>query len=144
MSSASVSNQSFTVVQRPKGVPADDVFKLEDAPTPKAAAGQIVAKALFTSVDPYLRNRLDVIQIPGPMVSGQVGEVVESQNDKFKVGDKVFYCQSHAQHQTDTALVAVALARALSHSPLLAVCLLVQMAHGLACKWLIPPTLSLS
>lgn len=98
MSSAS-SNQHFTVVQRPKGVPSDDVFKLEDCPAPKASAGQIVSKALFISVDPYLRNRLDSIPVPGPMVSGQVGEVIESQNDKFKVGDKVFYCQSRTQHR---------------------------------------------
>lgn len=96
---SSSSNQEFTVAQRPQGLPDDKTFKLESKDVPAAADGQIAVKALYISVDPYLRGVLGHTPVPGPFVSGQVAEVVESKSNDYKAGDKVFFYGRWARFQ---------------------------------------------
>lgn len=71
-------------------------FKLVQTQTATLTAGQVLVRHHFMSLDPYMRGRMNdsksyaVPQALGQtMGGGTVGEIVESQNEKFKVGDKV-------------------------------------------------------
>ncbi len=89
-------NQQIHLDNRPTGEAMISNFKMVESQTPALAAGQVLVRHHFMSLDPYMRGRMNdsksyaVPQALGQtMGGGTVGEVVESQNDKFKVGDKV-------------------------------------------------------
>lgn len=89
-------NQQIHLDNRPTGEALASNFKLVAADTPPLQAGQVLVRHHFLSLDPYMRGRMNDSKsyaIPQPlgqvMQGGTVGEVVESQNPKFAVGDKV-------------------------------------------------------
>jgi NADPH-dependent curcumin reductase CurA len=89
-------NRRLLLVSRPKGEPTASNFALEEKPVPALRAGQVLVQHHYLSLDPYMRGRMSEEKSyaePQPlgkvMLGGTVGEVVESQNDHFKVGDKV-------------------------------------------------------
>lgn len=91
-----IENRMWTLAARPKGFPQNSDFALKTGPIPKAGDGQAVVRSTYLSVDPYMRGRMnearayaDPVAIGGTMVGGTVGEVVESKNPKFAVGDTV-------------------------------------------------------
>jgi NADPH-dependent curcumin reductase CurA len=89
-------NKEIRLASRPAGMPAAENFQLVDAEVPALNEGELLARTLYISVDPYLRGRMREGRsyIP-PFEVGQViescciGEVVESRNDKFQKGDIV-------------------------------------------------------
>jgi NADPH-dependent curcumin reductase CurA len=91
-----MTNRKFTLAARPVGMPKQSDFKLVETPVPSPNAGEMVVKSLYISVDPYMRGRMNdaksyaaPVEIGGVMVGGVVGEVIESNNAKFKAGDIV-------------------------------------------------------
>jgi NADPH-dependent curcumin reductase CurA len=89
--------RQWLFVKRPSGQPTADSFRLVDAPIAPLADGHIRVQLHYLSVDPYMRGRMDDVRSYAPpqaldevMQGGGVGEVIESRNPKFKVGDKVF------------------------------------------------------
>ncbi len=89
-------NKQIHLDNRPTGEAMTSNFKLVESQTPALTPGQVLVRHHFMSLDPYMRGRMNdsksyaVPQALGQtMGGGTVGEVVESQNDKFKVGDKV-------------------------------------------------------
>jgi hypothetical protein len=89
-------NKRIVLASRPKGWVTEDNFRLETAPLPKPAEGEVLVRNLWLSLDPYMRGRMDDVKsyvkgvdLGGVMVGQTVGEVVESRNEKFKQGDKV-------------------------------------------------------
>ena len=81
---------------RPAGEAVASNFKLVTSETPALADGQVLVCHHFLSLDPYMRGRMnDAKSYTAPqalhevMGGGTVGEVIESRNDKFLVGDKV-------------------------------------------------------
>ncbi len=89
-------NRRLLLVSRPKGEPTVDNFSLEEEPLPDLRAGQVLVRHHYLSVDPYMRGRMSEEKsyaAPQPlgqvMIGGTVGEVVDSQSARFKVGDKV-------------------------------------------------------
>ena len=90
------SNKQIYLDNRPTGEAMASNFKLVESQTPALTAGQVLVRHHFMSLDPYMRGRMNdsksyaVPQALGQtMGGGTVGEVIESHNDKFKVGDKV-------------------------------------------------------
>ena len=90
------SNKQIHLDNRPTGEAMASNFKLVESQTPALTAGQVLVRHHFMSLDPYMRGRMNdsksyaVPQALGQtMGGGTVGEIVESMNDKFKVGDKV-------------------------------------------------------
>ena len=88
--------QKIVLASRPQGQVSPDNFRLEEAPVPGINDGQILIRNHFLSLDPYMRMRMEDVksyaapqEIGAVMVGGTVGEVVESKNPKFAVGDKV-------------------------------------------------------
>lgn len=89
-------NRRFVLAKRPVGLPTEDVFRLEETPVPEPEDGEIVAKTLYLSLDPYMRGRMNdapsyvpPLQIGEVITGGTVGEVVASKADGFGDGDIV-------------------------------------------------------
>lgn len=96
MSQSMHQNRRFLLASRPHGEPTADNFRLETVPTPQPAAGQVLLRTVYLSLDPYMRGRMsDVpsyappVQIGEVMVGGTVSRVVTSQHPDFKPGDWV-------------------------------------------------------
>jgi NADPH-dependent curcumin reductase len=86
----------MVLASRPKSEVVADNFRLEQAPIPVLKDGEVLIRNHYLSLDPYMRGRMeDVKSYAAPqalgdvMIGGTVGEVVESKNPKFAVGDKV-------------------------------------------------------
>ena len=89
-------NKQIHLDNRPEGQATASNFKLVVTDTPALTAGRVLVRHHFMSLDPYMRGRMNdsksyaVPQALGQtMGGGTVGEVVESMNDKFAIGDKV-------------------------------------------------------
>jgi NADPH-dependent curcumin reductase len=89
-------NQQILLDNRPTGEAVASNFKLVSSDTPALADGQVLVRHHFMSLDPYMRGRMnDAKSYAQPQALGEVmgggtaGEVVESKNPKFSVGDKV-------------------------------------------------------
>ncbi len=77
-------------------MPKQSDFQLVSEPLPQLLDGQLLVRTQYLSVDPYMRGRMngvrtyaDPVDIGQVMVGGAVGEVVESRNPKFSVGEIV-------------------------------------------------------
>jgi NADPH-dependent curcumin reductase len=89
-------NQRVVLASRPEGWVTEGNFRLEAAPLPELQDGEILVKNLWLSLDPYMRGRMSEsksyvkgVDIGEVMVGQTVGEILESKNPAFKVGDKV-------------------------------------------------------
>ncbi len=89
-------NHQILLVSRPQGVASADNFKLVETPLQPLADGHVRVRNHYLSLDPYMRGRMNDSKsyaTPQPlnevMIGGTAGEVVESKNPKFAVGDKV-------------------------------------------------------
>ena len=89
-------NQRIVLASRPRGEISADNFRLEDAPVPPLAEGELLVKNLWLSLDPYMRGRMDDGKsyaqpqaLDKVMEGGTAGEVVESRHPDFKPGDAV-------------------------------------------------------
>jgi NADPH-dependent curcumin reductase CurA len=89
-------NQRIVLASRPEGWVTPDNFRLEKAPLPPPADGEVLVKNLWLSLDPYMRGRISAgksyvkgVDIGEVMVGQTVGEVVESRNTSLKPGDHV-------------------------------------------------------
>lgn len=92
----SSNNRQFVLAARPVGLPKESDFKLVETPIPTPQENQFVARALYLSVDPYMRGRMNdvksyapAVQIGEVMVGGVVSQVTESKHPGFQVGDIV-------------------------------------------------------
>jgi NADPH-dependent curcumin reductase CurA len=89
-------NRQFVLASRPTGIPEESNFKLIETPIPDLKDGEFLARAMYLSVDPYMRGRISQaksyaagVEIGGVMVAGGVARVVQSKNPNFAVGDIV-------------------------------------------------------
>jgi NADPH-dependent curcumin reductase CurA len=89
-------NRQFVLASRPTGIPEESNFNLIETPIPALKDGEFLARAMYISVDPYMRGRISQaksyaagVEIGGVMVAGGVARVVESKNPNFAVGDIV-------------------------------------------------------
>ncbi|GAC1526376.1 MAG: NADP-dependent oxidoreductase [Ramlibacter sp.] len=90
------SNRQILLDSRPQGEAIASNFKLVDSQTPALQDGQVLVRHHYLSLDPYMRGRMNEGKSyaqPQPlgqvMQGGTAGEVVESRNQKYAVGDKV-------------------------------------------------------
>jgi NADPH-dependent curcumin reductase CurA len=89
-------NMQVLLASRPVGWVTEENFKIVNTPVAKPAEGQILVRNHYLSLDPYMRGRMNDTksyaakqELDQVMVGGTVGEVIESKNPKFKVGDIV-------------------------------------------------------
>jgi NADPH-dependent curcumin reductase CurA len=78
------------LVRRPKGIPVPSDFAITEVSVPEVADGEVQVEALWMSVDPYMRPRLDADQpLDAPLLGGGFGRITQSRNERFKTGDLV-------------------------------------------------------
>jgi NADPH-dependent curcumin reductase CurA len=96
MSHTETIRRSVVLRRRPTGEPAVDDFEMLEDPIPAPAAGEVLTRTIFLSIDPYMRGRLreqqtyaTAIQIGEVMTGETVGQVVASAHPEFVAGDVV-------------------------------------------------------
>ncbi|CAD7360522.1 NADP-dependent oxidoreductase [Staphylococcus schleiferi] len=52
-------NEQIVLAKRPKGVPKDDTFRYEEIETVEPKQGEVQLEAVYISVDPYMRGRMN-------------------------------------------------------------------------------------
>ena len=89
-------NHAIVLDNRPEAEVSASNFKMITAETPALQDGQVLVKNHYLSLDPYMRGRMNAGKnyaqpqpLGEPMIGGTVGEVAESKNAKFKVGQTV-------------------------------------------------------
>ncbi|MDH5220198.1 MAG: NADP-dependent oxidoreductase [Betaproteobacteria bacterium] len=89
-------NKRIVMASHPEGWVTEANFRLETAPVPKPAEGEVLVKNHWLSLDPYMRGRMTKqksyvkgVEVGDVMTGETAGEVVESRHPKFKAGDKV-------------------------------------------------------
>ncbi|AXW88421.1 NADP-dependent oxidoreductase [Lonsdalea britannica] len=89
-------NHRIVLQRRPDGAPELDLFRLESAPNPQPADGQVLLKNDFLSLDPYMRGRMSdtpsyapPVALESVMVGATVSRVIASRHPDFNEGDLV-------------------------------------------------------
>jgi NADPH-dependent curcumin reductase CurA len=89
-------NKRVLLASRPVGAVSESNFRIEEAPVPKPADGEVLVRNLWLSLDPYMRGRMSDaksyvkgVDLGEVMVGQTVGEVLESRHAKLNVGDIV-------------------------------------------------------
>lgn len=97
--------QQIVLARRPSGAPTPEDFRLETAPIPEPAEGEVLVRLSHFSLDPYMRGRMDdaksyaaPVPLGGRMEAGGVGEVLASNHAGFAPGDRVFGMFGWATH----------------------------------------------
>jgi NADPH-dependent curcumin reductase CurA len=95
----------IVLTKRPVGDVTPDCFREETVTLPPLAEDQILVRQRFLSLDPYMRPRMSELHsytppfvVGKPLTGGSVGEVVESRNPSFAVGDTVIGMLNWATH----------------------------------------------
>jgi NADPH-dependent curcumin reductase CurA len=89
-------NRRIVLASRPVGAPRSDNFRLDEAPVPQPADGQLLLRTLYLSLDPYMRGRMSdapsyaaPVGIGEAMPGGTVAQVEASQHPDYRAGDLV-------------------------------------------------------
>jgi NADPH-dependent curcumin reductase CurA len=89
-------NRRIVLSSRPVGMPQETDFQLVESPIPRPAAGEALIRALYLSVDPYMRGRLTGrntyakgLNVGDVIVGGVVGQVIESNDPRIAKDDIV-------------------------------------------------------
>jgi NADPH-dependent curcumin reductase len=97
-SDAAVAETNLQVLlrRRPQGEPAPDDFEIREAPAPEPAEGEVLVRARFLSLDPYMRGRMSdaksyakPVEVGAVMEGQTAGEVVASRVPGYAPGDAV-------------------------------------------------------
>lgn len=89
-------NQQIVLDNRPQGEAVAGNFRLMAVDTPALKDGEVLVRHHYLSLDPYMRGRMNDSKsyaasqpLGEVMIGATVGEVAESKNPKYAVGDKV-------------------------------------------------------
>ena len=93
---AATRNRQINLAGRPTGLPRESDFALASAALPEPGEGEVLVRAIWLSLDPYMRGRMTQgasyiapVQIGEVMTGGVVGEVMRSNAPGFAPGDIV-------------------------------------------------------
>ena len=89
-------NRRVTLAARPEGLPSVSDFAVDEIDVASPAAGEVLVRVLWASVDPYQRGRMSEarsyaasLEIGDVITSQSLGQVVESNDSRFAAGDLV-------------------------------------------------------
>lgn len=89
-------NHRILLKSRPAGWVTLDNFDFVETALPDIGEGEFLVRNIYMSVDPYMRGRMNdaksyvpPFQVGEVLEAGVVGEVVQSNNEKFATGDFV-------------------------------------------------------
>ena len=91
--------QEIHLKKYPRGMPTEDIFELTKVYVPEPKEGEFVVRNVWMSVDPYMRGRMRSLQetksyissfqLDKPLDGACVGQIVESKNKDFTIGEYV-------------------------------------------------------
>ncbi len=88
--------KQILLASRPKGMPAKDQFRTETVTLPELQDGEVLTKALYLSVDPYMRGRMNDVKsyaapykVDEPIIGAGIGKIIETKSSAFQKGDLV-------------------------------------------------------
>lgn len=88
--------KQWILASHPTGMPTAENWRLQTSPMPEPGPGEVLTRAVYLSVDPYMRGRISPranyaagVGIGDVMHGGGVGVVVESNDPALKPGDIV-------------------------------------------------------
>jgi len=97
--------RQIVLAKRPEGAPTAENFRLETIAMPVPGDGEVLARILYLSLDPYMRGRMDDaksyapgVAIDAPMGGGCVAQVELSNASGFAPGDIVTGMMGWASH----------------------------------------------
>jgi NADPH-dependent curcumin reductase CurA len=100
----------IVLASRPQGWVREENFRLETVPMPALSEGQVRVRNRFLSLDPYMRGRMNDAKsyampqkLDETMGGATVGEVVESRDRNFAMGDTVRGMLGWAEYGVGTA-----------------------------------------
>ena len=89
-------NRKVTLAARPVGLPKVSDFQLAYVPVPSPAAGEVLVRSAYLSLDPHLRGRMNAtnsearpVEIGEVMAGSAAAIVLESKDPKLRAGDAV-------------------------------------------------------
>ena len=89
-------NRQWRLVSYPEGMPSESDWEMSESPIPEPGEGEMLVRAIYLDVAPYMRARISPEKnyatgvSPGEvMVGGAIGEVVRSNSPAYKQGDIV-------------------------------------------------------
>ena len=89
-------NRRITLAARPVGLPKVSDFHLVYSPLPTPAEGEVLARSVYLSLDPYMRGRMNdaesyarPLAIGEVMTGGAVAFVEQSNHPSYRAGDVV-------------------------------------------------------
>ncbi|MCH9673158.1 MAG: NADP-dependent oxidoreductase [Gammaproteobacteria bacterium] len=116
-------SREIRLKSRPHGIPVETDFELVETDLPTIGESDVLVRNIWMSVDPYMRGRMiDRNSYTPPFAVGEVlqggaiGQVVESANSGFAIGDYVlsmngwreaFVCDGRALTKVDPALAPI-------------------------------------
>ena len=90
------SNRQWRLVSYPEGMPSESDWEISDCPIPEPGDGEMLVRAIYLDVAPYMRARISPQKNyaagvgPGDvMLGGAIGEVVHSNVPAYQTGDFV-------------------------------------------------------
>jgi NADPH-dependent curcumin reductase CurA len=90
------SNRQWRLASYPEGMPGEHNWTLTEAPMPEPRANQVLARAIYLDVAPYMRGRISPqrnyaagVAVGDVMIGGGIGAVVHSNAKQYKPGDVV-------------------------------------------------------
>ncbi|WMN89718.1 NADP-dependent oxidoreductase [Vibrio parahaemolyticus] len=89
-------NRRIVLASRPHGAPTTENFRLEEVAKPVPKDGEMLLRAVYLSLDPYMRGRMSdaesyaaPVAINDVMVAGTVSQVEASNHPDYEVGEWV-------------------------------------------------------
>ena len=89
-------NRQIKLASRPTGEPKAENFDMITTDIPSPKDNEMLLRTVYLSLDPYMRGRMsdaksyaDPLEVGDVIMGGTVAQVVESNIDKFAVGDLV-------------------------------------------------------
>ncbi|WP_053946833.1 NADP-dependent oxidoreductase [Halolamina sediminis] len=105
-----VTTDRYFLAERPDGMPDDDTFDRRTVELGDPAAGEVLVKLRYLSVDPYMRGRMDAgesyaepWEVDEPLEGAAVGEVVDETGTEFAAGDTVVGNMSWSEYHLANA-----------------------------------------
>jgi NADPH:quinone reductase len=105
-----VTNRQYYLASRPDGEPSADNVPYRDVPLAEPAAGEVVLRNLYISLDPAIRgwmsdapNYIEPIAIGETIRSSVIGRVVKSASPDYAVGDVAMSLGAWEQYTTAPA-----------------------------------------
>jgi NADPH-dependent curcumin reductase CurA len=96
MTQQGTTNRQWRLARHPEGLPTPDDWTLVESPMPQAGPDQMLVRAIYLDVAPYMRGRISPQKNyaagvkPGElMLGGGIGEVVASNCKEYTAGDYV-------------------------------------------------------